>query len=236
MPDPRAAPEPRWSLPPERKAEILAEIEAQARKLMATVTNPVHDFKHVQRVRLQARRAAVELGVDPDLADLAALLHDLGRAIEHDHPGANHGDLSAKMAGGVLKRYEDELPAALQTELLHALRGHSRLGCDRPLLAALKEADALDALGALGIVRAIATRAEGPDYDPARPRETPPGDDPLRIRSMTDQLHFQMGLLREVQTPGGLALARERVAFMQTFWDRLWNEILGQDGQKSAGE
>lgn len=218
-----------WPLPPQRKAEILAEIEEEVRRLMSAVTNPVHDFKHVQRVRRQARRAARELGVDVEVADLAALLHDLGRAVERAHPGANHGDLSAALSEEILGRYRLELPRPLQGEIVRVVRHHSRLGCDTPLLATLKEADALDALGAIGVMRCVSTWAEGPDYDPERPRQAPTGGDAANVRSMTDQLQFQMRLLGEVQTTGGLDLANERLAFMQLFWDRLWAEVLGEE-------
>ena len=219
-----------WELAPARKAAILAELEVAVRDRMASVRNPVHDFKHVQRVRRQARRAAWELGLDPDLADLAALLHDLGRAVEHEHPGVNHADLSLAMSVELLARYEAELPQPLLDAVLHAIEKHSRVGCDACLLAALKEADALDTLGAIGIARAAMTWAGGPDYDPERLRQAPAEWDPPRIHSMTDQLRFQMGLLREIQTEGGLRIARRRLALMQAYWDQLWDEIEGKDG------
>ena len=218
-----------WPLPAARKAQILAELETAVRAAMASVRNPVHDDKHVQRVRRQARRAAREMGVDPDLADLAALLHDLGRAVEHEHPGVNHADLSRAMSVELLARYEADLPAPLQAEVLHAIEKHSRVGCDTPLLATLKEADALDTLGAIGIARAVMTWAGGPDYDPERLRQAPVEWNPPRIHTMTDQLRFQMGLLREIQTEGGRRIARQRLSLMQAFWDQLWDEIEGKE-------
>jgi uncharacterized protein len=214
-----------WPLSPDRKTAILAEVEEMARGLMAGVCSSVHDFKHVQRVRRQARRAAQELGIDAELAELAALLHDLGRASEHDHPGINHADLSAEMSAEILPRYAADLAEDLQRAVLHAVRRHSRLGCDTLLLAALKEGDALDALGAIGILRGTITTAGGPDYDPDRPRHAPETISPEEIRSIADQLRYQMQWLREMRTPGGRALAQHRIAFMETFWQEMWDEV-----------
>lgn len=234
MPENPVTPGYAWSLPPARKAQVLAEIEQAARSLMQAVANPIHDWKHVQRVRRQARRAALETGIDPDVADLAALLHDLGRAVEQAHPGANHGDLSAELAAPILARHAAELPPPLEAAVLDAVRRHSRLGCNSPLLAVLKEADALDALGAVGIVRGIMTWAEGPDYDPELPLAPRALADMPPVHSMIDQLHFQMAFVREVRTPGGLALARGRLAFMEAFWEQYRREIL--EGEEGSGE
>jgi uncharacterized protein len=155
----------------------------------------------------------------------AVLLHDLGRALpEPDRP---HVELSAEIASDLMARAG--FPEDRREAVLHCVRAHSySRGVPPETLEArlLRDADRLDALGVMGIMRTISYG--GTFYDPedplARRKPRPEGD-----RYCVE--HFYDKLFR---LPDGLysdearEIARERVAFMEVFLDRLEREAAGE--------
>ncbi len=75
------APLPAWPLAPARKAEIVAEAEAQMRRIMAAVTNPTHDYERMggNRTSLCPLRSSWLVG--PIL-----------RPVAHARLGTTHGE------------------------------------------------------------------------------------------------------------------------------------------------
>jgi len=63
----------------------------------------IHDYKHVDRVRKWAVKIARAEKKDVFLAEMAALLHDVGRAKEKP-PKILHADIGAKMAYNFLTK------------------------------------------------------------------------------------------------------------------------------------
>jgi uncharacterized protein len=136
-----------------------------------------HDQQHVLRVYRWALRLAPEVGVDPDLAGAAALVHDLD-AIPKDSPDrAQGGERSARLATTPLAAagYRGEEIAAV-IEAVRTSSWSRGLAPTTALAAVLQDADRLDAIGAIGIARvfACAQRMSSPArpgrlYDPADP-------------------------------------------------------------------
>ncbi len=90
-----------------------------------------------------------------DVVIAAALLHDVGRPLERP-TGQHHAVLSARLAAAVLESVG--FPVEKISRVLEAIEGHSYSGggaADAPEACLLRDADRLDALGALGYARMI---------------------------------------------------------------------------------
>jgi uncharacterized protein len=192
-----------------------------------------HGWEHIDRVYRLARSIAEREGANSFIVGMAALLHDLGRAAEKmDEHGQHihHADLSVTLAGGLLERYQ--VPVAQREAIVHAIVAHSfSKGIEPRTLEArvVRDADRLDGLGAIGILRwaltgalrrTPTTRSYHPE-DPFAERHTP--DD---SHYMLD--HFYSKLLKLVDTMAtetGRRLARERTDFMLVYLDEFRREL-----------
>lgn len=182
-----------------------------------------HGWPHTARVRGNIRILARAEGVDLFLAELAALLHDVGRT--QPGPEADHGRRSAGIAVPLLASLpltEDE-----QHAILHAIRWHNSLQADTPLLCILRDADMLDGLGAMGIIRAFMSKSHLPPYDAGAPFEAGTNRWPPAYSS--DQLLGQMEWFERLNTGKARQMAARRMAFMQSFVDQALDELAGPD-------
>ncbi|ODQ51865.1 hypothetical protein SAICODRAFT_8450 [Saitoella complicata NRRL Y-17804] len=149
---------------------IREEAEAYAKEHMAKYADPCHDWWHVARVRDTALRIARTLNPLPDLVlvELAALYHDLLDSKFHASPTAAHLALSTHLSHTLL------LPPPLVSDILRIVGTVSykkevayrrkveeegdggrcgwREGCCE--LWCVQDADMLDAMGAVGVMRA----------------------------------------------------------------------------------
>ena len=114
-----------------------------------------HDMSHINRVEALCLEIRREEGGDPLVLQLAALLHDVGVIKEHEE-GGDHAVYSAEIASEFLSK------AGLGKEVIEAVTGcirtHRFSAGEKPeTLEAriLQDADRLDALGAVGIFRAV---------------------------------------------------------------------------------
>jgi uncharacterized protein len=78
---------------PAEKSAILEQAEAWVRDRLEGVDLRAHGWPHTHRVRSNIRILAQAEGVDPFMAELAALLHDVGRTLPG--PENEHGARSA---------------------------------------------------------------------------------------------------------------------------------------------
>ena len=204
------------------RAEALRQVEAWARSALDAHPVTAHDWLHVQRVRRLAVRIAQEEGVDPWLASVAATIHDVGRV--SPGPGSEHGQRSATMAAPLLA--ELGLGDAEQDAVLHAVRWHNSGRSDTPLLCVLRDADMLDGMGAVGLMRALMSKSMLPPYDSETLFDGEPRRPPT---SVADQVRFQMEWIGWMNTDAGRRLAKSRHEFMQLFADQIRAEL--QDGR-----
>jgi uncharacterized protein len=114
-----------------------------------------------------------------------------------------------------------------RTSVLHAARWHNSKRADSLLLRILRDADMLDGLGAIGIMRAYMSQSMLPDYlsDISFERETPIWPPP----SASDQVLNQLRFYDWLNTDTARKMAAERFSFMQTFVNQLRREITGDD-------
>jgi uncharacterized protein len=205
-------------------ADLLTRLRAVA-EARAT-SEPAHDFAHVLRVTENARRLAVAEGARLDVVLPATMLHELFN-YPKGHPDSHRsGEVCAEHALAVLEAegVTGELAQAIAT----CIREHpfSRGIVPRTLEGKIvQDADRLDAIGAIGVARCMATCAEmrRPFYSPVDPfcRAREPNDKEWGID------HFYRKLLRVpdgLHTRAAREAAEPRVAFMRAFLAELERE------------
>jgi uncharacterized protein len=192
-------------------------------------SDPAHDFSHVMRVVHNARLIEKSLGNDNVYAAsvVAALLHELVN-LPKDHPdSAKSGDLCAKEARALL--LECGCDRALADEVANAIADHAFSKGAKPSAVTaqvLQDADRLDAIGAIGIARCMATCA-------SMKRPFYANEDPFcKTRPPEDKLwgidHFYKKLLRipdTLHTDAARKIAGPRMQAMQSFLAALEAEI-----------
>lgn len=208
--------------------QLLSAVYAEVQQRFETFDDPAHGWEHIDRVYKLALHIAQEEGADPVIVGIAALTHDLGR-LSRDHT-KHHADLSVQSAAALLSAHQ--VAPHTQQAILHAIATHSfSLGVEPRTLEAkvMRDADRLDALGAIGIWRWAVTGAvrripQTQLYHPADPfaeQHTP--DD---HRYMLDHFFTKLLKLSEtMHTRTGHTLAQQRTAFMQAYLDQLRSEI-----------
>jgi uncharacterized protein len=189
---------------------------------------PAHDFAHVLRVTENARRIAEAEGAHLDVVLPAALLHELFN-YPKQHPNSHRsGDVCAEHALQVLR--DERVASDLAEAIATCIREHAFSRGTLPATLegrVVQDADRLDAIGAIGIARCMATCAEmkRPFYSPVDPfcRAREPSDKEWGID------HFYKKLLRipdGLHTSAARAIAVERVATMKAFLAQLEREIV----------
>ncbi len=161
-------PEPRFA----RHGLLWARVEAAL-----PLGELAHDRHHLERVYRWALRLAAEAGADADLCGAAALVHDLALMPKDGPERALGGERSAELAGEVLNAAG--YAGAETAEVCGAVRTSSwsrGLPPEGPLGVVLQDADRLDAIGALGLMRNLScaqwmSRADRPGrfYHPEDP-------------------------------------------------------------------
>jgi len=137
---------------------LLLRLEAEVRRRLET-TPACHDWDHTHRVRVNARQLLRAEGADPLVVEAAALLHDLGRAVEMGDQGKTcHAELGAQLVPELLRDL-GVTDAALIRRVADCVRTHryrARRGPPASLEAkVVYDADKLDSIGAVGIGRAF---------------------------------------------------------------------------------
>ncbi len=188
-----------------------------------------HDWWHVDRVRRTARRIAIEEGADPDLSELAALLHDVADWKFHD------GDDTAGPRAARDWLQSLQAPAEVIDHVCTIIAEVSFKGAGvKTEMSSLtgrcvQDADRLDAIGAIGVARAFAFggafgRAM---YDPEHPPELHADFAAYKSKGGPTINHFYEKLLLlkdRMQTPTGKRLAEERHRFLEKFLDQFYRE------------
>jgi len=195
--------------------------------------DPVHGFDHVIRVYRIADCLAQSEGADVEIVRAAALLHDVeGSATAGGDEGrVNHHHASAKFAREVLQAegWSEERIAAVQ----HCIRAHRfRDNSEQPQTLEAKilfDADKLDVLGAIGIVRTIAfdVVVGQPIYAEPSQRFLQTGEKEAgEPHSSFHEYIFKLSKIKDrLFTDKARALAEDRHRFMQEFFDRLIDEM-----------
>lgn len=194
-----------------------------------------HDWFHTQRVYNNAVRIAREEEVDLTVARLAALLHDIADSKFHD------GDesIGPRLAGEFLEAQEVE--TSVREHVVQIIRHMSFKNSletksetfESPELFVVRDADRLDAIGAIGIARAFNFGGHKGRalYDPEIPPN--PGMSKAAYKKSKGPTlnHFYEKLLLlkdRMHTRTARRLAEERHAYMVHFLEQFYSEWLGK--------
>jgi uncharacterized protein len=205
-------------------------------RLWYPASDPVHGFDHIERVYAMARRLAVEEGCDVEIVEAAALLHDA----EGSHPADDaarhsHQHASADFARQVLleEGWQEERIEAV----VHCIRAHrfrdEREQPQTPEAQVLFDADKLDAIGAIGVSRAIAfsLQAGQPVYSPPSGRFLQTGKlETGEAHTAYHEYLFKLSKLKDrlyTQAAGRIAEGRHQA--MVQYFEELANEMNGYE-------
>jgi uncharacterized protein len=191
----------------------------------------VHDFDHVLRVLALAERIGAAEGADMDVVRTAALLHDIGRA-EESAAGSDHAVVGAARAREILAARGAD-PGFIEA-VAHAIHAHRfRTDVTPQTLEAhvVRDADKLDAIGAVGVARAFSYG--GHNGQRLWADEIPAGYDgrhcDAREHTPRHEFVYKLSKIKEqVHTAAARAIAEERHRFMMAFYARLAEEVEGE--------
>jgi len=208
--------------------------------------DPVHGFAHVLRVYHLAERLALAEGADLDIVRAAALLHDVKGDQPEREPESgvrverlSHQFSAAGFARQTLKA--EGWPEGRISAVEHCIRAHRfRDVSEQPQTLEARilfDADKLDAIGAIGVARAIAhaARAGQPFYSPPSTRFLESGQKEIgEHHSAYHEYLFKLRKLKDrLYTPTARTLAQERHLRMTDFFEQLALEA-GDGRQDSA--
>ena len=210
------------------ESQLLSQVYSEVQERFNLFDDPAHGWEHIQRVYELALYIAEREDAHRFITGMAALLHDLGR-LTHQQ-GQHHADASVSEARELCQRRQ--IAPQTREAILHAVIAHSfSRGIQPRTLEAciVRDADRLDGLGAIGIMRWAITGAvrRAPETlcyhhgDPFAEQHTP--DDG---RYMLD--HFFSKLLKlgdGMATSTGRELAEQRTTFMRIYLNEFRREL-----------
>ena len=189
-----------------------------------------HGVTHIERVVQNARGLAAQCGADLDVVLPAAWLHDCVSVAKDSPLRSQASRLAGERASVFLSEqgYDEGLIAPIR----HAIEAHSFSAEISPTTLeaqVVQDADRLDSLGAIGVIRCIqtGTALNRTLYDSNEPFPVKrPADDNV---STID--HFYTKLLKladTMQTDVGRKEAHRRTDFLRHFLDQLKSELEGE--------
>jgi uncharacterized protein len=189
--------------------------------------DPAHDISHVKRVVQNTLKLTESENGNAAVTVPAAWLHDCV-SVAKDSPLRNQ---ASKLAAEEAVRFLESVdyPPEFLTPIYHAIEAHSfsaNINTETLEARIVQDADRLEALGAIGIIRCFLTGGSmgTPLYDPSDPfaknREA-------NDRSYTVD-HFYcklLGLAETMKTEAGRVEAEKRTNYMHAFLGQLGTEI-----------
>jgi len=185
-----------------------------------------HDFAHIERVMKNASIiAATKSEVDQSIVQLSALLHDID-----DAKYKSDENPTAKEILEVNGASPEQIEKVLACIDSVSFSGGNEREITSIEGAILRDADRLDALGAIGIARTFAFGgARGRKlYDPGENIRSEMSEEEYRMRGTASVTHFyeKLLLLKDMMlTTEGKRLAEERHRYMVGFLEQLDLEV-----------
>lgn len=177
-----------------------------------------HDLRHARRVLANARLLQAGEGGDLRIIEAAAVLHDCA-----DHKLFADTEAQRKLIRSTLLGYGYSETEADHVDYIIANISYNK-GENRPLATReaqiVRDADRLDAIGAVGIVRTIeyGTAKGRPFYDESGSEETTIAHFHEKLLKLKDLMH----------TATARRIAASRHAFLETFLQEFDDEIAGR--------
>src|SRR3989454_8162627 len=200
-----------------------------------------HGKSHIERVLRTALEIGKREGADLEIIELSAILHDIFANEEKRSSveGFRHEIEASKEARNILKTLG--LADRTVDAVCHCIEPHrKRTGRIQPQTIEAKclfDADKLDCIGAIGIVRSAYLSVEHgqefykqEDIDDNKRRNTRPHGTMVNYTQHSTNLEYELSLkevAKRMYTETGKRLARERAVFMDEFYSRLGKELKG---------
>jgi len=170
-----------------------------------------HGFEHCLRVSKYALEIGKRENADLLIVDMSSYLHDIGRGREEK--GEYHTITSSRLAASFLRK--SGLPEAEIEKVVHSIKSHSRKKPHRNPPQTLEakvlyDADGLDMIGAVGILRialSASLRGEGWDY-------------------VLKKTRWRLSIIDDFLTASGRSLAKERRKLVSDFLHQLIHELV----------
>jgi uncharacterized protein len=190
--------------------------------------DPVHGFSHILRVYRLCERIGRQENADLTIVRAAALLHDVEGDVdvreEHHLAAARFAEKTLIMEG-----WSEEAIKAV----VHCIRAHRfRDNSEKPQTLeaqVLFDADKIDAIGAVGVARAVAyaVRAGMDVYAPPSDLYLSSGKyEPGESQTVAHEYLFKLRHIKDrLFTPSGRSLAAERHELMVRFFEGWMKEI-----------
>jgi uncharacterized protein len=208
--------------------QLIASVRAKISELFQNHTAD-HDFQHIERVTKLALHIGEKEGANLEIVELAALLHDIS---DHKLNGGiiNDNGRASRELLSELKADENviELVCAIVDKISYKGAGvEDEKGSLE--LAAVRDADRLDAIGAIGIARAFS-------FGGARNRPFYDASIPFHLHENFEDYHTDKGhtinhfyekllLLKDrMQTSEGKRIAEKRHQLMLDFLEEFYIE------------
>jgi uncharacterized protein len=209
-------------------AEIIEKTTDFVRKTLANAEGG-HDWWHIHRVWINARRIAGTEDADLLVVELAALLHDIADSKFHN----GNEEIGPAAAGNFL--HELGLDESRIVHVHQIIRHISfKAGFDKPVfhskeLEIVQDADRLDAIGAIGIARAFSYGGyKGREiYNPEIAPNLNMSKEEYKNSAAPSINHFYEKLLLlkdKMNTATGKKLAEQRHHFMETYLQQFYLE------------
>jgi putative nucleotidyltransferase with HDIG domain len=170
-----------------------------------------HDFSHTERVYKYSLLISKGLDVDLDIVKASAILHDIGKHIERKGEIKDHAAYGAIEARKILEKTDfpkEKIEIVCKCIVLHNKKE------DLPNIKevrVLKEADGLEAVGAMGIARVFSYIGEGLPWDVSSPKSP---SNLLTKRSSPD--YFRLPIAKE--------LSKNKIKIANNFCDAFAKE------------
>ena len=201
-----------------------------------------HGRSHIERVLRMAKKIGKREGADLEVVELAAILHDIFENKEaHSNTGGfRHEIEGSKEARKILTRLE--LADRTVDAVCHCIESHrKRSGRIEPRTIEAKcffDADKLDCIGAIGIVRSAFISfghgqefyREEKDLEDYKSRNIRRDGTIIDYAKHSSNLEYALSLkevAKRMYTETGKRLARERAVFMDEFYSRFGREMKG---------
>lgn len=171
---------------------------------------PVASPDHVERMTTWCQKLGIQVGADLEILVSGALLHDIGVPINRK----KHYEVGKARATEILKKTgfpEGKIDAAV-----HVGEAHSRYGGPDPQTLEAKvgqDADALEYIGAIGIIRAVVRGLNDGSFDGKVSRF------PSFLRSVMDKVKGTF------HTHQAEKIAQSRLEYMQQFLVKIEKEL-----------
>ncbi len=208
----------------------MVKIENYARWVMAEKLEGdlglAHDYGHVERVRNWALRFAKAVGgVDMEMVQTAALLHDIGLAYVTER--RFHGKVGAEKTAVFLQQHNLFTPNEI-VAICEAIRCHTKMTGGGLLGNILRDADIMELLGAVGIMRGCSSVYMRPAFIDGNVKGEMWGIDADGVTArfkqgmgtgttIMDHLNFQISCYENLQTDVARELGRPLIDYTRKF-------------------